>query len=365
MRYLILSVDYEIFGNGTGDVRQHVVEPTEAMAAICERHGVPLTVFFEAEEYVAFERAAKELTGDLGYNPAAMIREQIRSLAIRGHDVQLHLHPEWHGAEYRSGRWILHPGTRTVDALFETQTETTEYIAQRKGVIEEICREAGRPRAVRAYRAGAFSAQPGARLLKALAENGILIDSSVVKGLHGSGHPFDYRAAPSAKGPWRVADEVTREDALGQIWEFPIYSVMGRRINQLTWNRLRAKFSRNVPKDRQKEMISQLGIRPTNPWSIWHFLWQPIPIKLDYHNLSTAKLLAMIDAAPEAVNGDLDVLMFIGHTKEHIDNERFNQLVGALTQKQDMKVISLDSLAALVEKKLPESRESRGHWQPV
>ena len=37
-RQLLLTLDYEIFGNGSGDVRQHMVEPTERMARICERY---------------------------------------------------------------------------------------------------------------------------------------------------------------------------------------------------------------------------------------------------------------------------------------------------------------------------------------
>ena len=45
-RYVILSVDYEIFGNGSGDVVQHIIDPTNRMAGACQYHGVPLTVFF-------------------------------------------------------------------------------------------------------------------------------------------------------------------------------------------------------------------------------------------------------------------------------------------------------------------------------
>ena len=61
------------------------------------------------------------------------------------------------------------------------------------------------------YRAGAFSAQPGTKLLPALAKNGFVIDSSVVKGLvqdKGYGSGLDYRKAPSAKEPWRVSRDV-------------------------------------------------------------------------------------------------------------------------------------------------------------
>ena len=119
-RSLILSVDYEIFGNGSGDVREHIVEPTHRMAATCEKHGVPLTVYFEVEEYLAFVRERNRLTTTLGYDPAEAIRAQIVQLARRGHDIQLHLHPEWVGATLVGTKWNLRVEQRTVDSLFDT-----------------------------------------------------------------------------------------------------------------------------------------------------------------------------------------------------------------------------------------------------
>ena len=49
-RRVIFSIDYEVFGNGTGDVRQHVVDPTERMTRIAERYDLPLVIFFELED---------------------------------------------------------------------------------------------------------------------------------------------------------------------------------------------------------------------------------------------------------------------------------------------------------------------------
>ncbi len=348
MRLIILSVDYEVFGNGSGDVRQHIVNPTDRMARLCQQHRVPLTVFFEVEEYVAFVKYAGQLEKDLGYDPAALIRQQVISLIQNGHDVQLHLHPEWHGARYEAGKWLLHPDKKTVDSLFETQAEVIDYIATRKKLIEEMAANANSSRKVRVYRAGAFSAQPGQKLLTGLAKNAIFIDSSVVKGLHSPSRGFDYRQAPSTKGPWRVSDDVARQDDGGLVWEFPIYSVMGRRVNQLTFSRLRAKFSNNVPKDKQKEMIAQLDLRPSHPFKLLQFLWQPVPIKLDFHNLSTAALLNWIRSAPKTVHGQPDVLVLIGHTKEHIDDQRFEQLLEALANEPELKIISFDALAQML-----------------
>src|SRR5690242_445995 len=160
-RHVVLSVDYEIFGNGEGDVRQHVIDPTERMARLCEKYGAPLTVFFEVEEYLAFEKFREALSKQLGYDPAALIRQQIIGLAKRGHDIQLHLHPQWHRADYQNGKWILEREKMTVDSLFETQDETDKFIAARKAVIETmLAAAAGKQQTVTVYRAGAFSAQP-------------------------------------------------------------------------------------------------------------------------------------------------------------------------------------------------------------
>ena len=114
------------------------------MARLCEKYGAPLTVFFEVEEYLAFEKFRDALWQQLGYDPAALIRQQIIALAKAGHDIQLHLHPQW----YRRGlqRWQMDFAARK-DArlirLFETQEETTNYIAERKAVIEKMLAEAG------------------------------------------------------------------------------------------------------------------------------------------------------------------------------------------------------------------------------
>jgi hypothetical protein len=349
MRRVILSVDYEIFGNGAGDVRRHIIEPADRMARLCERQQVPLTIFFEAEEYTAFVQHAAALRKDLGYDPAALMREQIIRLIRQGHDVQLHLHPEWFGARYEGRQWLLHPEKKTVDALFETQAEVTEYIASRKRMIEEMAADANSPRAVRAYRAGAFSAQPGRKLLAALAECDIIIDSSVVRGLHGAGSGYDYRTAPCARGPWRVRDDVVVEDSAGPVWEFPISSVMGRRFQQLTPTRLRAKFSSNVPREKKQETVEQFGLRPGDPLGFIRFLGQSVPLKLDYHNVTPNRLMRWIRSAPKPENGGMDVIMLIGHTKEHIQDQGLAKLLQMIGRETDIKVISLDMLARALQ----------------
>src|SRR5206468_2929755 len=104
---------------------------------------------------------------------------------------------------------------------------------------------------------GAFAAQPGKKLLPALAANDFVIESSVVHGLHRRDAyvGYDYRNAPLGKRLWRVGNDVAVEDNEGLLHEFPIYSVMRRRLHQVTPRRLKAKFSANVPRSSQSELI--------------------------------------------------------------------------------------------------------------
>ncbi len=149
-RKLVLSVDHEIFGNGPLDMRRHIVEPAERMARISEKFGMVLTVFFEFEEYLVFERERKALMATWGYDPAEESRAQPIDQIKRGHDLQLHLHPEWVGSRFDGGRWILRSEQPTVDSLFETQEEVSAYNGERKTVIDSFYEAAGSARRVTA-----------------------------------------------------------------------------------------------------------------------------------------------------------------------------------------------------------------------
>jgi hypothetical protein len=352
-RHIVLSVDYEIFGNGTGDVRHHVVHPAERLARLGEDHGVPFTFFFEVEEYLAFARYADPLKKELNYDPACLMREQAVSLVRRGHDVQMHLHPQWYGARYERGQWTLDETHSTVDSLLKNQRQVTRYIADRKTVLDNMLAEAEPARRAQAYRAGAFAAQPGQRLLKALADNHIVIESSVVRGLYRctSEASFDYRNAPSGKRLWTVSSDVSVEDTGGGIWEIPIHAVMRRRAMQASVRRFKAKFSKHVPKERRRAMVHELGIR-WNPVHLLGFLWQKVPVKLDFHNVSPDTLVKWMRADQGMGAGDpIDVLVLIGHTKEHRDDCALRRFLGLVSRDPDFKVVTFDYLARILRER--------------
>ena len=134
--------------------------------------------------------------------------------------------------------------------------------------------------------------------------------------------------------------EVVTEGRLPEMLYTPKLPFATDLVQDLAW----AQTLRNVPKDKQKEMIAQLELRPSSPFKALRFLWQPIPIKLDFHNLSTRRILDLIRSAPE-VPCHPDVLVLIGHTKEHLDDRRFEQLLEAIAKESSLKIISFASLA--------------------
>jgi hypothetical protein len=274
------------------------------------------------------------------------MREQARDLVRRGHDIQLHLHPQWVEARYERGRWLLRMDKLTVDALFEGQAEVDRYIAERTSALRRIVGDCRASR-ICAYRAGGFAAQPGVRLLRALARNGYLFESSVVPGLHLKRrfYSLDYRDAPAGRRAWRISRDVAEEDPTGPLLELPIHAVARRRVHQLTWSRLRAKFSQHVPMDRQMEMVHELDLR-WNPLTLARFLVQPVPLKLDFHNVSPLKLLRWIRSAPhDQARDELNAVVLIGHSKEHVHDTAFEQLVAALSREDRTEVTTFAALA--------------------
>ena len=99
----IITADYEIFGNGLGCVKKCMVEPTERMLEICDKYDATLTLFVDVCEYWAFKKAADEVILYSEELPHILIEQQLQDAIKRGHDVQLHFHPQWLDAKYEAG----------------------------------------------------------------------------------------------------------------------------------------------------------------------------------------------------------------------------------------------------------------------
>src|SRR5438477_7387453 len=96
----IFTLDYEIYGNGQGSLRDVVLDPTQRLADVFQQFDVPFVVFAEAVEFARIEQAQSD-------PDTAAVRAQLREMRGAGHEIGLHVHPWWARARYENRRW--HP----------------------------------------------------------------------------------------------------------------------------------------------------------------------------------------------------------------------------------------------------------------
>src|ERR1051326_5251194 len=103
--HLALVDDWELSGNGSGDIRQLQFEPMRRLSSIYNRLGIRGSFNAEVMQQITFRQhqAPDNELKRLADEWDEIVRETFR----QGHDIQLHVHPQWDNAEYQNGRWKL------------------------------------------------------------------------------------------------------------------------------------------------------------------------------------------------------------------------------------------------------------------
>ena len=330
---IIITVDYEIFGDGTGDVRDNLIRPMEKIQSLCNRFGVKLTIFFDICEYWAFKRAEEQnLLNHLGYSPSTLMKNQIKQLINDGHDVQLHIHPQWLEAYYDKNKWQLNfDKFRIADLPFN---EMRELLVKAKYDLEEMIKPFTPQYECIVFRAGAFSIQPSEVLIRALNETGILIDSSVVKGLTRFDEPFrvDFSKAYSSFRPWWVKKDILKNVTKdkGEILEVPIYTKETKRfwhfllLKIQLWTGIKKDIQRMYPKEYSLSWKLSLG----DKLSIGYLkhLFENMAVMWDFCELTNREMIVLLKEAIKKRNKQnisYLPLVMIGHPKFYDNHKNF------------------------------------------
>ncbi len=196
---LVLTNDWELRGDGSGDYFRLQHRPLEALMAVAEDHGAKLTLMAE----VGQQWAHMGLADSCGW--AAEIvqayEEILRDAVKRGHDVQLHLHPTWLGARHDGRKWILDYGKWALPSL--PAEEIDRVLNEGKRYFERLLRPMDSEYRCVAFRAGAYCVEPSQEIVSALVGTGFLFDTSVVPGTAFPGQ-YDFREVHSNCLPWFV-----------------------------------------------------------------------------------------------------------------------------------------------------------------
>jgi hypothetical protein len=324
----VFTVDYEIYGNGEGSLYELVYEPAEKLRSVFAKFDKRFVVFVEVAELEMIDRARAD-------QALVSVQEQIRHFYHEGHELGLHLHPQWYNARYERGRWIPDFSEYNLCAL------PSERIAQIVDRGLDYFRAVLKIPDFRpfSYRGGNWLFQPTQRIAAILAARGVRVDTSVFKGGLQHQYGLDYRRAGRNGHYWRFRTDVNIPEQEGILLELPIYTRMVP-----AWKMAKPK---------------RIGLQLKNPGStqgarsrlnrIRDFLRFRQPMKLDFTRMTIDELKAMIE--PLIAHDLRDSTSFIpivaiGHTKDLIDTETVERFLSFLEERK----ISVSTLQDVYDK---------------
>lgn len=177
--YLSLTDDWELRGNGSGDIEEIQFRPMRELVRIYNQHGVRSTFNAEVMQQLTFRRFEAEFPElkELADKWDSHVREAFRA----GQDIQLHLHPQWTRAEYRDGKWKLGG-----DWSILNYDEETAFNLLRIGkeYLESLLRPINPDYRCVSFRAGSSIIAPSPFILGVLVRLGIKLDMSIVGGMY-------------------------------------------------------------------------------------------------------------------------------------------------------------------------------------
>lgn len=177
--YLAFVDDWEVRGNGTGDPRLLQFEPMRKLVKIFNEHGIRGSFNAEVMQQLT-HRSQQQRFPEL--KATADEWEQVVTDSFRqGHDIQLHIHPQWMGASYEGrGHWKL-GGDWSI--LNYPPQQMRAMLLAGKEYLETLLRRIDPKYACVSFRAGSWCAAPSDSLMPILSELGFVFDMSIVAGI--------------------------------------------------------------------------------------------------------------------------------------------------------------------------------------
>ncbi len=212
---ILLTLDYELFlGDKTGTIENCLINPTKKLLEEVLHSNAKFSIFVDAaylfmlNEFSAkYSMLARELQ---------KITDHLTFLKEQGHDLQLHIHPQWYFSKYDGHEWQLDKEHYKLCDVDERQMEA--LFVKSKNLLDGII-----GKSTIAFRAGGFSAQPTEMLNNLFNVSGIKIDTSVCPGsIYDSDcQKYDYTNAPK-KSIYQFTEDICQESLNGEFIEVPI-----------------------------------------------------------------------------------------------------------------------------------------------
>lgn len=210
---ITFTLDYELFLNDmTGTVANSLIKPMQEIQKICEKLDFRFTIFVDA----AYLYRLTELKNDFpslekDYKTTV---DNIKWLVSLGHDIQLHIHPQWYYSNYDGKEWTLDWDHYKLSDM--PRNYAFEVFGKSKDLLDSII---GYKTTL--FRAGGFSIQDF-DYTACFKQYGIIGDSSVLPGgkVRQKTHSYDY--TKSSRCVYKFTEDIDVAQQEGSFWEFPI-----------------------------------------------------------------------------------------------------------------------------------------------
>src|SRR5436190_3977784 len=176
--YLVFVDDWELRGNGSGDVRELQFKPMRELTSLYQEFGVRGSFNAEVMQQIVFRQnqekhpELRELADEWEHH----VRETYR----QGHDVQLHVHPQWSDAELVDGKWRL---TSDWSILNYSLADARKLLFAGKSYLETLLRAVDPEYRCVSFRSGSWCIAPSPHILSLLVVLDIVFDMSIVAGV--------------------------------------------------------------------------------------------------------------------------------------------------------------------------------------
>ena len=350
--YLALTHDWELRGDGSGDIEQIQFAPLRRLLAIYRRFGVRTTFMPDVMQQISF-RACENEHPELKRNAAAW-DEHVRAAYAAGHDIQLHLHSQWSDARYDHGRWQLN-GRWSL--LAYDRDRATRMITDCRHYLENLLQTTDTGYRCLAFRASALALAPSTYLLPSLAALGIEIDVSMAAGLYLENETLhlDYRECEETFLPYypRMQDARLVSDQREPIVCIPLNHFYGsrRQVTKQNLALIRARLNRSG--DSSQTSRPQLDTQTTGVARIYEKLIAPA-VKRKYFVSDLSRLnyplmremLASVRNRARARGLSKIPVVLTNHPKDMRDWDALERFVGELAAADDVTFITLSDLTA-------------------
>lgn len=223
--YVAITIDHEVWDPNEIpedkkdefpiDFQKDVVDGMAALLQIANQTGAKLTIMAEMGEYLWLKQHQPEM--------AEKIAAQWRKAVCGGHDVQLHLHPNW--LPEMGVSFSPYYADPAFSNLCQYPFDITRMMERCVSELEKAIRPAAPDYRVTCYRAGGYRVQPFDRTFDALQKCGICADSSVYRGGKNKFRNYDFGKCKKASQPYMASrKDPAREDADSGFLELPIHT---------------------------------------------------------------------------------------------------------------------------------------------